>query len=312
MEQNGVDVSALSERADGFADAGAIPLYAAADGKPLGIIAVSDPVKPTSKEAIDALRAMKIRTVMLTGDNKKTAEAIRSSLGIDEVYAELIPEDKSRIIGEFQSRGSRVAMIGDGINDAPALTAADVGIAIGAGQDIAVESADIVLMKSDLRDAAAAIKLSRAVIRNIRQNLFWALIYNTLGIPLAAGVFYPLLSWKLNPMFGAAAMSLSSVCVVTNALRLNLFKYEKSGEAPQLSDKQNSEVNTVKKVMKIEGMMCAHCTGTVSKVLNAIDGVTAEVSLDDKCAYLEISGGVSEDALKEAVVNAGYEVVSLD
>lgn len=315
MEQSGVDISALTVQADKAAEEGAIPLYAAADGKALGIVTVADPVKPTSKTAVEALKAMKIKTVMLTGDNKKTAEAIRTQLGIDEVYAELLPEDKSRIIKDFQSKGSKVAMIGDGINDAPALTVSDVGLAIGAGQDIAVESADIVLMKSDLRDAATAIKLSRSVIRNIRENLFWALIYNTLGIPLAAGVFYPLFGWQLNPMFGAAAMSLSSVCVVTNALRLNLFKSENGGEVPQISNRSNSdimEVNTVKKVMKIEGMMCSHCTGMVTKVLNAIDGVSADVSLEDKCAYIELSKDVSDDALKAAVTDAGYEVVSLE
>jgi Cu+-exporting ATPase len=317
MEKCGVDISKLTERADRAADSGEIPLYASADGRALGIITVSDPIKPTSKEAIDSLKAMKIKTVMLTGDNKKTAEVIRSRLGIDEVYAELMPEDKSRIIRDLQSGGLKTAMIGDGINDAPALTAADVGIAIGAGQDIAVESADIVLMKSDLRDAVTAVKLSRSVIRNIRQNLFWALIYNTIGIPLAAGVFYPIFAWKLNPMFAAAAMSLSSVCVVTNALRLNFFKAntENSGEIPQVSDKNKSadtEVNKLKRVMKIEGMMCGHCTGTVSKVLNAIDGVSAEVSLEDKCAYIELSANVSDDVLREAVVGAGYEVISIE
>jgi cation transport ATPase len=234
-----------------------------------------------------------------------------------------MPEDKTRIIRELQASGGRAVMIGDGINDAPALAAADVGIAIGAGQDIAVESADFVLMKSDLRDAVSAIKLSRAVMRNIRQNLFWALIYNSLGIPLAAGVFYPLLGWQLNPMFAAAAMSLSSFCVVTNALRLNLFKCEDGSdgsdgladsESKEITDKTETsrEVKNVKKVMKIEGMMCSHCTGTVTKVLNAIDGVSAEVSLEDKCAYITLSKDVSIEALKAAVENAGYEVISVE
>lgn len=323
MERHGVDISSLSDRAESAASMGEISLYAAADGKALGVIMISDPIKATSKAAIDELKEMKIKTVMLTGDSRSTAEAVRKKLGIDEVYSELMPEDKSKMIGEVKKKGGRVAMIGDGINDAPALAAADVGIAVGAGQDIAVESADIVLMKNDLRDAAAAIRLSRAVIRNIRQNLFWALFYNALGIPLAAGVFCPLLGWKLNPMFAAAAMSLSSVCVVTNALRLNLFECENGengktgGEIPHISDKSNEPAREVKnvdtkKVMKIEGMMCSHCTGTVTKVLNAIDGVSAEVSLEDKCAYIVLSKDVPDSVLKAAVTDAGYEVVSIE
>lgn len=320
MKQNRIDISALVTKSQELAESGAIPLYAAVDGKCMGIISVADPVKKTSKEAVDSLKSMGIRTIMLTGDNARTAEAIRRQLGIDEVHAELLPQNKTSIIKELQGKDECVAMIGDGINDAPALATADVGIAVGAGQDIAIESADIVLMKNDLRDAAEAIRLSKATIRNIKQNLFWALFYNALGIPLAAGLFYPIFHWQLNPMFGAAAMSLSSVCVVTNALRLNFFKTHKSSsiedavteESHVTVENQRKEVNIMKKTMKIEGMMCNHCTGMVTKVLNAIDGVSAEVSLDDKCAYIELSKEVSDDVLKNAVTEAGYEVISLD
>lgn len=316
MKQNNVDVSAMSAKSAEIAESGAIPLYTAIDGRCAGIITVADPVKKTSKEAVDMLKSMGIKTIMLTGDNARTAETIRRQLGIDEVHAELLPQNKTSVIKKLQSDGERVAMIGDGINDAPALAVADVGIAVGAGQDIAIEAADIILMKNDLRDAAEAIRLSKATIRNIKQNLFWALFYNALGIPLATGLFYPLFHWQLNPMFGAAAMSLSSVCVVTNALRLNFFKMEKSiaesdGE-PHIIENPHKEVITVKKTMKIEGMMCNHCTGMVTKVLNAIDGVSAEVSLDDKCAYIELSKEVSDDVLKNAVTEAGYDVISLD
>lgn len=310
MEQSGADISAYSDRANKAAEGGAIPLYIAADGKVVGMFTLADPVKPTSREAIEQLHGMKIKTVMLTGDNAATAEAIRAQLGVDEVQAELMPADKARIVGEMMAQGRKVAMIGDGINDAPALAAADVGIAIGAGQDIAVESADIVLMKSDLRDAASAISLSRAVIRNIRENLFWALIYNSLGIPLAAGVFFPLLGWKLNPMFGAAAMSLSSFCVVMNALRLNLFGRGKNrsdnSKDPRSEDKTMENSN--KKVMKIDGMMCGHCTATVTRVLNEIEGVSAEVSLEDKCAYITLTKDVPDEVLKNAVAAQGYKV----
>lgn len=310
MEQSGADISAYSDRANKAAEGGAIPLYIAADGKVVGMFTLADPVKPTSREAIEQLHGMKIKTVMLTGDNAATAEAIRAQLGVDEVQAELMPADKARIVGEMMAQGRKVAMIGDGINDAPALAAADVGIAIGAGQDIAVESADIVLMKSDLRDAASAISLSRAVIRNIRENLFWALIYNSLGIPLAAGVFFPLLGWKLNPMFGAAAMSLSSFCVVMNALRLNLFGRGKNrsdnSKDPRSEDKTMDNSN--KKVMKIDGMMCGHCTATVTRVLNEIEGVSAEVSLEDKCAYITLTKDVPDEVLKNAVAAQGYKV----
>lgn len=315
MEQNKIDISVFADTAEKAASGGGIPLYAAIEGFPAGMFIIADPIKKTSKEAVSSLKRMGIKTVMLTGDNAGTAESVRAELEIDEVFAELLPEDKTRIIRELQSKGERVAMTGDGINDAPALAAADVGIAVGAGQDIAIESADVVLIKNDLRDAAEAIRLSRATMRNIRQNLFWALIYNSLGIPLAAGVFYPIFGWQLNPMFGAAAMSLSSVCVVTNALRLNFFRSEKSSTedaAPAEIKITEPEVKTMKKTMKIEGMMCSHCTGMVTKVLNAVDGVSAEVSLEDKCAYIELSKEVPDDVLIKAVTDAGYEVKGIE
>ncbi len=315
MEQNKIDISVFADTAKKAASDGGIPLYTAVDGLAAGMFIIADPVKKTSKEAVSSLKRMGIKTVMLTGDNTGTAESVRTKLGIDKVFAELLPEDKTRIIRELQSEGELVAMTGDGINDAPALAAADVGIAVGAGQDIAIESADIVLIKNDLRDAAEAIRLSRATMRNIRQNLFWALIYNSLGIPLAAGVFYPIFGWQLNPMFGAAAMSLSSVCVVTNALRLNFFRSEKSRTeetAPAEIKITEPEVKIMKKTMKIEGMMCSHCTGMVTKVLNAVDGVAAEVSLEDKCAYIDLSKEVPDDVLIKAVIDAGYEVTGIE
>lgn len=314
MKQNNIDPAEFVSKAEQAAENGAIPLYAAVNGKFAGIITAADPIKLTSAEAISMMKEMGLKTIMLTGDNAKTAEAIRRELDIDEVYAELLPKDKTDMINKLREKGERTAMIGDGINDAPALAAADVGMALGAGQDIAIESADIVLMKSDLRDAAEAVRLSRATMRNIKQNLFWALFYNALGIPLAAGLFFPIFKWQLNPMFGAAAMSLSSVCVVTNALRLNLFKSKKSDipEESSTNDLQRKEVTTMKKTMFIDGMMCNHCTGMVTKVLNAIDGVSAEVSLENKCAYIELSKEVSDDVLVNAVTEAGYEVKGIE
>ncbi len=314
MEQNGIDISALINNASKSAKNGGIPLFIAADGKAVGVISAADPVKSTSKEAVEIFRNLGIKTVMLTGDNSKTAQAICSELGIDEVHAELLPADKTAVIRDLQQSGQSVAMVGDGINDAPALAVADVGIAVAGGQDIAIESADIVLMNSDLRDAAEAVRLSRATMRNIRQNLFWALIYNSLGIPLAAGLFYPVFHWQLNPMFGAAAMSLSSFCVVSNALQLNLFKtVKRKGEIPKNNDiSTTTEVNTMKKTMYIDGMMCNHCTGTVSKLLNAIEGVSAEVSLENKCAYLEITGDVSEELLIRTITEADFTVKGIE
>lgn len=316
MQENNVDVGILSEQAENLANEGKTPLFFSRDGKILGIIAVADTVKNTSRNAIAQMKKMGMKVIMLTGDNQRTANAIQQQIQADRVISEVLPQDKEAEIRRLQQQGEIVAMIGDGINDSPALARADVGIAIGGGQDIAVESADIVLMKNDLQDAAAAFALSKAVIKNIKENLFWALFYNSLGIPLAAGVFYPIFGWTLNPMFGAAAMSLSSFFVVTNALRLKFFKpkfqmipYENRNADKYTEMKGN---DTMKKVMKIEGMMCGHCTGRVDKVLNAIDGVEATVSLEDKAAYLTISGDVSDEALKNAVEAEGYEVTAIN
>ena len=301
----------------------------------LGIIGVADTVKATSYEAIQAWEKMGVKVIMLTGDNRRTAEAVREKLGISEVVAEVLPQDKEKKVSELKRQGHKVAMIGDGINDAPALAAADVGMAIGAGTDVAMESADIILMKNDLRDAVTAMKLSRAVIRNIKENLFWAFFYNCIGIPLAAGVLYPAFGIRLNPMFGAAAMSLSSIFVVTNALRLKGFKSGfttlkisgnekttkimrettdvKTGiqEAPvdQNNREEKERTNTMTKVISIEGMMCNHCTGTVQKALEAVEGVkTVTVSLEQKNAAVELASDVADDVLAKAVTDAGYEV----
>jgi len=268
----------------------------------LGMIAVMDVAKESSARAIKEFKRMELEVVMLTGDNAVTAKAIQKKLGIDAAIAEVLPREKDAKIQDLMSKGRKVAMIGDGINDAPSLVRADVGIAIGAGTDIAIEAADVVLMKSSLMDAAAAIQLSRAVLRNIKQNLFWAFFYNTLGIPLAAGVFYPFFGWKLNPMFGAAAMSLSSFFVVSNALRLRFFK----------PDFEEEEVKEMKKIMRIEGMMCQHCVAHVKEALNAIDGVSAEVSLEDKAAYLTLTREASDDVLSKAVTEAGYTVTGIE
>ncbi len=323
MKENRILTEALEPDAERFSEAGRTVLYIAADGKLLGVLAVADPIKETSAQAIEELERMGLSVVMLTGDHEKTARAIQKQLGITRVVAEVLPQDKEQEVRRLQEEGHKVAMIGDGINDAPALARADVGIAIGAGTDVAIESADIVLMKSDLLDAAAAIQLSRAVIKNIKENLFWAFFYNALGIPLAAGVFYPVLGWQLNPMFGSAAMSFSSVFVVTNALRLKGFRptfRRKKPSAAQFSAAEeikankiieNKEEQAMKKTMKIEGMMCGHCTGRVDKALNALEGVQAEVSLEDKAAYLTISGDVSDELLKKTVEDEGYQVVEI-
>ncbi len=314
MQQNHVETGAFAQQGEALSEQGKTPLYFAADGRILGVIAVADTVKPTSKAAIDAFKSMGIDVVMLTGDNRRTAEAIRQQLGIDRVVAEVLPQDKEREIAAIQQQGRKVAMVGDGINDAPALTRADVGVAIGAGTDVAIESADIVLMKSDLMDAVTAIELSKAVIRNIKQNLFWAFFYNSIGIPLAAGLFYHALNWKLNPMFGAAAMSLSSVCVVSNALRLKLFQPRHAAatiqQQPESAAEEKGAIHMEKKMI-IEGMACGHCSARVEKALNALAGVSATVDLEAKCATITTDGSMSDEQLKAAVTEAGYEVVSL-
>lgn len=316
MQERGIQLGEWEAKAVELAEAGKTPLFFAENETFLGIVALADTLKPTSKAAVDAFHQMGIEVVMLTGDNKRTAEAIAKELDI-QVIAEVLPQDKEREVRRLQEQGKKVAMIGDGINDAPALMRADVGVAIGAGTDVAMESADIILMKSDLMDAVTAIELSHATIRNIKENLFWAFFYNACGIPLAAGVFYPLLEWKLNPMFAAAAMSFSSAFVVGNALRLRLFrpKYAKTTTALPKEDIQkeptHKEEISMKKVLKIEGMMCNHCTGRVEKALNDLEGVTAEVSLEGKSATVTLSKEVSDETLVQTVTDAGYEVVDI-
>ena len=316
MDAPKVILDGMYEEAGKLSEEGRSVLYIAADQKLLGMIAVADPVKKTSAGAIREMEQMGLDVVMLTGDHEKTARAIQKQLGISRVIAQVLPQDKEREVRRLQEEGHKVAMVGDGINDAPALARADVGIAIGAGTDVAIESADIVLMKSDLLDAVTAVQLSRAVIRNIKENLFWAFCYNAIGIPLAAGVFYPLLNWQLSPMFGSAAMSFSSVFVVCNALRLKGFqpgfRKKRGGKTTAVSAEKKKGELTMKKTIKIEGMMCSHCTGRVDKALNALDGVTATVSLEDKAAYVTVDGAVTDEELKKAVVDAGYEVTGIE
>ena len=316
MDAQKITLDGMDAEAGKLSEEGRTVLYIAADQKLLGMIAVADPVKKTSAEAIREMEQMGLDVVMLTGDHEKTARAIQKQLGISRVIAQVLPQDKEREVRRLQEEGHKVAMVGDGINDAPALARADVGIAIGAGTDVAIESADIVLMKSDLLDAVTAVQLSRAVIRNIKENLFWAFCYNAIGIPLAAGVFYPLLNWQLSPMFGSAAMSFSSVFVVCNALRLKGFqpgfRKKRGGKTTAVSAEKKKGELTMKKTIKIEGMMCSHCTGRVDKALNALDGVTATVSLEDKAAYVTVDGAVTDEELKKAVVDAGYEVTGIE
>ena len=323
LAENGISAES-STLIDEMADKGWTPLLVSDEEKLLGIIGVADTIKESSLEAIEAWHQMKVRVIMLTGDNKRTAEAVRRDLGLGDVVAEVLPQDKEKKISMLKEEGHKVAMIGDGINDAPALAAADVGMAIGAGTDVAMESADIILMKSDLRDAVTAMRLSRSVIRNIRENLFWAFFYNSIGIPLAAGLLYPLFGLRLNPMFGAAAMSLSSIFVVGNALRLKGFgstftkgngqeqKEEKLREKEIRENQNEKGRKNMTKVMTIEGMMCGHCTGRVQKALEALAGISAvEMSLENKTATVELTEEISDEALSAAVTEAGYEVVSI-
>ena len=300
------DVKTVAHR---LAEEGKTPLLFARSKKILGVIAVADVIKEDSPEAIRQLQNMGIEVVMLTGDNERTAAAVGKQAGVDQVIAGVLPDGKEAEIRRLRRKG-KVAMVGDGINDAPALTRADIGIAIGAGTDVAIDAADVVLMNSKLSDVPAAIRLSRATLKNIHENLFWAFIYNIIGIPLAAGVWIPLFGWQLNPMFGAAAMSLSSFCVVTNALRLNLFDMRNAAKDKQIKRKQ--EEKTMEKTMKIEGMMCGHCEATVKKALEALDGVDhADVSHEQDQAVVTLKEDVADDVLKKAVEDKDYNVVSI-
>lgn len=318
----------LLKQSEVLAEQGKTPMFFAENGRLAGIIAVADTMKEDSRQAVNELRNMGIRVVMLTGDNERTARAIGAQAGVDDVIAGVLPDGKESVIRKLQQYG-KVAMVGDGINDAPALTRADMGIAIGAGTDVAIDAADVVLMKSRLSDVAAAVRLSRATLRNIHENLFWAFFYNVIGIPLAAGVWIPIFGWTLNPMFGAAAMSLSSFCVVTNALRLNLFnmhdaKKDKKLKNPAIikelvdnnktnHNQENKEIGTMKKTMKIEGMMCGHCEATVKKALEGLDGVaSAEVSHEAGTAVVELSADVADGVLKKTVEDKDYKVTAIN
>ena len=309
IKEQGISCEKALSSIEKLSEEGKTPLILADEKQTLGVIGVADVVKPTSAKAIQELKKLGIQVIMLTGDNARTAKAIQKQLDIDTVIAEVLPQDKEREISRLQEEGKTVAMVGDGLNDAPALARADVGIAIGAGTDVAIESADIVLMKNDLQDVATAIELSKAVIRNIKENLFWAFFYNVCGIPLAAGVLYPVFGLKLSPMFGAAAMSLSSLFVVSNALRLRFFHSLKKGKTqPETIQEKKEEKNMY--TMKIEGMMCPHCQAAVTKALEALEGTKAEVNLEKKEAYVET--GLEKEALKKAVEDAGYQVLSVE
>ncbi|MDN5048637.1 heavy metal translocating P-type ATPase [Aliarcobacter butzleri] len=308
LDSKNISLDLFYENSEKLANEGKTSIFIADENEVLGLIAISDVVKPTSKDAILEFEKMGLEVIMLTGDNYKTANAIAKQININNVIAEVLPQDKEKEIQKLQSLGKKVAMIGDGINDAPALVRADVGIAIGAGTDIAIESANIVLVKSDLLDAVKAIQLSNAVIKNIKQNLFWAFFYNIIGIPLAAGVFYTVLGWKLSPMFAGAAMSLSSVTVVLNALRLKLFEPRIS---KNLLEKNNiSKGDKMEKILKVDGMTCGHCKARVEKVVSAIDGVdSVEVDLASKNVTVKMSKDISEQTISDVIVDAGYEVI---
>lgn len=325
LEEKGISLEpAIDEELNRMADEGKTPLLVAEENHFLGMIGVEDTIRASSRQAIKAWHKIGVRVIMLTGDNKRTAESVRRKLQLEEVIAEVLPQEKEQKVSALKQQGRKVAMIGDGINDSPALAAADVGIAIGAGTDVAMESADIILMKSDLRDAVTAMRLSRAVIRNIKENLFWAFFYNCIGIPLAAGLLYPVFELKLNPMFGAAAMSLSSIFVVGNALRLRRFKSgfqtpKQKAQTTETTEKQTaknqtteSEDKKMKKIITVEGMMCGHCTGRVQKALEAVEGVTEVVmSLEDKTATVALAAEVADEKLQAVITEAGYEVTGV-
>ena len=301
----------ISSRADSLSEEGKTPLFFMLDNKLLGIIAVADVIKEESPQAIKQLQNMGIKVVMLTGDNERTAKAVGKLAGVDEVIAGVMPDGKEKVVAELKKQG-KVLMVGDGINDAPALTRADIGMAIGSGTDIAIDAADVVFMKSKLTDVPAAVRLSRKTLRNIHENLFWAFIYNVIGIPLAAGVWIPLLGWQLNPMFGAAAMSLSSFCVVTNALRLNFFDITNPKKDRKIKYKSKKDDNAMTKTMKIDGMMCSHCEGRVKQSLEGLAQVSqAEVSHEKGTAVVTLTAEVSNDVLKKTVEDQGYNVISI-
>ena len=312
ISRNAVIPDEAVKRAEKLSAEGKTPLFFSRNGMFIGMIAVADVIKEDSPRAVKELQNMGIHVVMLTGDNERTAKAIGAQAGVDEVIAGVLPDGKESVIRSLKKKG-RVAMVGDGINDAPALTRADMGIAIGAGTDIAIDAADVVLMKSRLSDVPAAIRLSRAALRNIHENLFWAFFYNVIGIPLAAGVWIPIFGWQLNPMFGAAAMSLSSFCVVSNALRLNWFKMYDAGRDKKIKvNNKNKEESTMTKTMKIEGMMCGHCEARVKKTLEALAGVdSAEVSHEAGTAVVTLNEEVSDDVLKKAVEDQDYKVLEI-
>lgn len=314
LKENNIDYSGIENKIDEFSSQGKTPLIFCKGNEILGIIAVSDTIREDSVKAIDSFKKLGKKTVMLTGDNKSAAEFIGKMAGIDEIYAELLPTDKERIIRSLQEKGEKIAFIGDGINDAPALTRADVGIAIGAGTDIAIDSADIVLIKSSLSDGAKAVELSKAVMRNIKMNLFWAFFYNAMGIPLAAGVLYPAFALRLTPMIGSAAMSMSSLCVVTNALRLRFFKSKyiteenKKSASEEITETEEKGNAAMEKIIKVEGMMCPRCEAHVVKALTAIDGVEgATASHTESIAKVTLTKDVADDVLIKAIVNEGYE-----